>query len=99
MRNLKFGQSLETMQPDTKDILTAPRSPAGIAAGVPDRVGVGFKTRHAQDVLDRKPDLGWFEVHPENYMVAGGPRHAILESLREIYPLSLHGGLSCLENC
>lgn len=79
------------MQPKTKDILTAPRSPARIAADVPDRVGVGFKTRHAQDVLGRRPDLGWFEVHPENYMVAGGPRHAILESLREIYPLSLHG--------
>ena len=35
--------------------------------------------------------MGWFEVHPENYMVAGGPRLAVLEDLRGAYPLSLHG--------
>ena len=42
-----------------------------------------------------RPDIGWFEVHPENYMVAGGPRLAVLEEVRGNYPLSLHGvGLS-----
>jgi uncharacterized protein (UPF0276 family) len=37
----------------------------------------------------------WFEVHAENYMVAGGPRLACLETIRRRHPLSLHGvGLS-----
>ena len=41
------------------------------------------------------PDIGWFEVHAENYMGAGGPPHRFLEWARERYPLSIHGvGLS-----
>jgi len=39
--------------------------------------------------------MGFFEVHAENYMGAGGPPHAQLTAIRERYPLSLHGvGLS-----
>ena len=67
------------------------RNPHAVAGGIPDRVGVGFKAQHADAILDRPSDLGWLEVHPENYMVAGGPRHALLEAVRERYPLSLHG--------
>jgi uncharacterized protein (UPF0276 family) len=59
--------------------------------GIPDRVGVGFKAQHAEAILNAPPDLGWLEVHPENYMVPGGPRHALLEAVRDLYPLSLHG--------
>ena len=68
-----------------------------VAAGssVPCRAGAGFKGEHAEAVLHARPDIGWFEVHPENYMVAGGPRPAMLEAVRESWPLSLHGvGLS-----
>ena len=62
---------------------------------IPLRAGVGFKGEHAETVCRDRPDVGWFEVHPENYMVAGGPRLAVLEELRGNYPLSLHGvGLS-----
>lgn len=66
-----------------------------ISAPVPARAGVGLKPQHYQDILDGQPDIGWFEVHPENYMGAGGPPHHYLERVRERYPLSLHGvGLS-----
>jgi uncharacterized protein (UPF0276 family) len=66
-----------------------------IAAPVPARAGAGLKPEHYHDILDRGPDIGWFEVHPENYMGAGGPPHHFLERVRERYPLSLHGvGLS-----
>ncbi len=61
------------------------------AQAIPDRVGVGFKTQHAEAILNTQPDLGWLEVHPENYMVPGGPRPALLEAVRDHYPLSLHG--------
>ena len=58
---------------------------------IPLRSGVGFKANHGAGILKTKPGLGWFEVHPENYMVAGGPRHALLTEIRDRYPLSLHG--------
>lgn len=62
---------------------------------IPARAGVGLKAEHYRDILDSRPDIGWFEVHPENYMGAGGPPHAYLTQVRELYPLSLHGvGLS-----
>ena len=58
-------------------------------------VGVGFKAEHFDAILDSRPELGFFEVHAENYMGAGGPPHRRLEAIRDRYPLSLHGvGLS-----
>ncbi|WP_299395790.1 DUF692 domain-containing protein [Pelagibius sp.] len=62
---------------------------------IPARAGVGLKAQHYEAVLDGRPDLGWFEVHAENYMGAGGPPHHYLTRIRRDYPLSLHGvGLS-----
>lgn len=62
---------------------------------IPARAGVGLKAQHYEAVLDSRPDLGWFEVHAENYMGAGGPPHHYLARIRRDYPLSLHGvGLS-----
>lgn len=58
-------------------------------------VGLGLKARHYDEAL-ASPAAGlWFEVHPENYMVDGGPRLKWLEAIRREKPLSLHGvGLS-----
>lgn len=62
---------------------------------LPTRAGLGLKPEHFRDVLESGPDIGFFEVHAENYMVPGGPMHHYLERIRELYPLSLHGvGLS-----
>lgn len=62
---------------------------------LPHRAGVGLKPEHYRAILEDHPDIGWFEVHPENYMGAGGPPHHFLERVRADYPLSLHGvGLS-----
>ena len=53
--------------------------------------GIGFKAEHYQEAV-ASPAAGlWFEVHAENYMVAGGPRLAMLDTLRRDRPLSLHG--------
>ena len=65
------------------------------APGLPRRAGLGLKSEHLAEVLATLPDIGFFEVHAENYMVAGGPFHHYLGLIREQYPLSLHGvGLS-----
>jgi uncharacterized protein (UPF0276 family) len=59
------------------------------------RAGVGLKPAHHRAVLDTRPDLGFFEIHAENYMGDGGPPHRLLEAVRASYPLSIHGvGLS-----
>ncbi len=57
--------------------------------------GIGFKPCFFNEAL-AEPAAGlWFEIHPENYMVDGGPRLALLRALREARPLSFHGvGLS-----
>ncbi|MBJ2215109.1 DUF692 domain-containing protein [Pseudomonas carnis] len=69
-------------------------SPAQVP-GLPYRAGLGLKTEHFSEVLETRPDIGFFEVHAENYMVAGGPFHHYLGLIRAQYPLSLHGvGLS-----
>jgi len=62
---------------------------------LPERAGVGFKPAHFRDILAAEQPIGFFEVHAENYMGAGGPPHAQLAALRERYALSIHGvGLS-----
>jgi uncharacterized protein (UPF0276 family) len=62
---------------------------------VPAAAGLGLKAQHYQEIERTRPDVGWFEVHPENYMGPGGPPHRHLTAIREHYPLSLHGvGLS-----
>ncbi|WP_137152707.1 DUF692 domain-containing protein [Devosia sp. FKR38] len=65
------------------------------AQRLPCRAGLGLKPQHYADILDGQPDIGFFEVHAENYMGAGGPPHRYLAAIVERYPLSLHGvGLS-----
>jgi len=62
---------------------------------LPHRTGVGFKPEHFIEIDSGPQPVGFFEVHAENYMGAGGPPHARLARLREDYALSVHGvGLS-----
>lgn len=58
---------------------------------IPARAGVGLKAEHAAAILGDRPDLGFVEVHAENYMGAGGPPHRLLEAVRAVYALSVHG--------
>ena len=68
---------------------------AASAGQLPARAGLGLKPQHFHEILAKLPALGFFEVHAENYMGAGGPFHHYLGRIREHYALSLHGvGLS-----
>jgi len=63
--------------------------------GLPHRAGVALKPDHFPEIVDAWPDIGFFEIHAENYLVDGGPFHHYLSAIRERYPLSIHGvGLS-----
>ncbi len=58
---------------------------------LPAQPGIGLKTQHLEAFLEQKPEIGFVEVHAENYMVKGGARLALLDKVREHYPLSIHG--------
>lgn len=58
---------------------------------IPARAGIGLRAPHYRDLLERRPEAGWLEVHPENYFGDGGPPLHYLEALRGHYPLSFHG--------
>lgn len=53
--------------------------------------GLGLKPQHFDAALENADTGMWFEVHPENYLVDGGPRRALLECIRARHPVSLHG--------
>jgi uncharacterized protein len=66
----------------------SPRFPSFRLRGL---AGTSFKPEHLAAILAEGPQRGFFEVHAENYMGAGGPPHRALEAVRRDHPLSLHG--------
>jgi uncharacterized protein (UPF0276 family) len=63
------------------------RQPSLALAGA----GVGLRAAHYRDFLARRPKVGWLEVHTENYLQPSGWDWHVLQTLRQDYPLSLHG--------
>ena len=64
-------------------------------SSLPDAPGVGYKPQHFSDILENPGNVGWLEVHAENYMGDGGRPLAQLRHLAERFPISVHGvGLS-----
>jgi uncharacterized protein (UPF0276 family) len=53
--------------------------------------GLSLKHEHLTSILADDTQGGFFEVHAENYMGAGGPPHHTLARIRRDYPVSLHG--------
>jgi uncharacterized protein len=53
--------------------------------------GLGLRTEHFDQVLETRPMVDWFEVTSENFMVQGGKPLHYLNSIREHYPIVMHG--------
>jgi hypothetical protein len=69
--------------------------PSFQSPGLPAVAGVGLRAPHFRQVLDTWPEVGWFEVHSENFFGPGGEPLRVMEAVRQRYPVSLHGvGLS-----
>jgi uncharacterized protein len=64
------------------------RFPANSISG---RAGTSLKHEHLAAILGEGKQQGFFEVHAENYMGAGGPPHDALTRIRRDYPVSIHG--------
>lgn len=63
------------------------------AAPIPAIAGIGLRAPHHAAFLGSRPGIGWVEVHSENYL--GGAAMRVLEQVRHVCPVSLHGvGLS-----
>jgi len=58
---------------------------------LPSCVGIGLKPEHYQQVLEDNAQIGFLEIHPENYMVPGGLPHLYLEKIRQDNEISMHG--------
>ena len=72
--------------------LSASSGFSGLAATA---VGIGLRQPHYREVFERAPELGFLEVHSENFFLDGGASMHALERARATYPISLHGvGLS-----
>lgn len=53
--------------------------------------GLGLRPQHYAEILHGEPDVDWFEIISENYMIEGGQPLRILDQIRERYPLVMHG--------
>mgnify|MGYP003624887056 CR=1 FL=1 len=58
-------------------------------------IGIGLRSQHYQAMLDSRPEIGFLEIHSENYFNAHSKNHYYLEQIAPYYPMSFHGiGLS-----
>jgi uncharacterized protein len=53
--------------------------------------GIGWRQPHYAELMQRRPALGFIEVHSENFFADGGAALAVLEEGRAAYDVSLHG--------
>lgn len=61
--------------------------------------GLGLRTQHFDHVLRAQPNIDWFEVLSENYMVAGGKPRYYLNEISERYPIVMHGVSMSIGSC
>lgn len=53
--------------------------------------GLGLRPEYYEQILEQRPDVDWFEILSENYMVEGGKPLHFLDRVRESYPVVMHG--------
>ena len=69
--------------------------PATASRPIPAQAGIGLRSAHHNEFLERRPALPWVEVHSENFFADGGRQLQVLDAVRRDYGVSLHGvGLS-----
>jgi uncharacterized protein (UPF0276 family) len=75
--------------------LSANKNKGVTAPSFPQRSGVSLKPQHFETIINQQPEIGFFEIHAENYLAPGGPNRHYLDKIRQDYPMTVHGvGLS-----
>lgn len=54
-------------------------------------IGIGLRIPHYEDIFSKQPDIDWFEIISENFMVDGGKPLENLYRILERYPVVQHG--------
>lgn len=54
-------------------------------------IGIGLRVPHYDAIFSQNPDIDWFEIISENFMVDGGLPIENLERILERYPVVQHG--------
>lgn len=54
-------------------------------------IGIGLRIPHYEDIFRDEPDIDWFEIISENFMVDGGLPLENLERIMARYPVVMHG--------
>lgn len=54
-------------------------------------IGIGLRIPHYDDIFKHQPDIDWFEIISENFMVEGGKPLAYLEKILDRYKVVQHG--------
>lgn len=54
-------------------------------------IGIGLRVPHYEDIFTQQPDIDWFEIISENFMVEGGKPLENLDRILEHYPVVQHG--------
>jgi uncharacterized protein (UPF0276 family) len=55
------------------------------------QIGIGLRAPHIDPILERTPEVDWFEIVSENYMLAGGLPLNHLDRILERYHVVQHG--------
>jgi uncharacterized protein (UPF0276 family) len=74
--------------------VNAPSRPSAPGAGGALRslgFGLGLRPPHYSQITETRPNMDWFEVLSENYMVPGGRPLDWLDRIRADYPIAMHG--------
>lgn len=53
--------------------------------------GLGLRAEHYHDILNYKPNIDWFEILTENYLIDGGVPLNFLDKIRQDYSMVMHG--------
>lgn len=53
------------------------------------RTGVGLRLPHLEEVVARRPSIGWVEIHPESFVANPHATELLLDLARD-YPISVH---------
>lgn len=68
------------------------QGPAPNRFGLPQLgIGVGLRTVHYAEILERSPAVDWFEIVSENFMRTGGRPMHVVDRVAERYPIAMHG--------
>ena len=55
----------------------------------PEQAGIGLRLPHLAEVVATHPSVGWFEIHPENFLANPHATELLVDVARE-YPISIH---------